>query len=218
MCIRKSFRIPTAPSSSWPRTPPPSSSPAVPSSVYAEGAPSVGADLFEAGVPVFGICYGFQAMANALGGKVDKTGLREYGSTETTILGEGRSVLDGHAPAPEHLDEPRRLRARGPGGLRSARHHGRAPKWRPSPTRRSASTACSGTPRSSTRPTASRCWRTSCSRAPSWNRTGPRATSSKSRWSASASRSATPGSSAASPAALTPQSPPPWSSAPSATS
>jgi len=70
-----------------------------PSSVYADGAPSVGADLFEAGVPVFGICYGFQAMANALGGKVDKTGLREYGSTETTILGEGRSVLEG---MPQH--------------------------------------------------------------------------------------------------------------------
>jgi GMP synthase (glutamine-hydrolysing) len=32
-----------------------------PASVYADGAPSVGADLFEAGVPVFGICYGFQA-------------------------------------------------------------------------------------------------------------------------------------------------------------
>jgi GMP synthase (glutamine-hydrolysing) len=70
-----------------------------PASVYAAGAPSVGADLFEAGVPVFGICYGFQAMANALGGKVDKTGLREYGSTQTTILGEGRSVLEG---MPQH--------------------------------------------------------------------------------------------------------------------
>jgi GMP synthase (glutamine-hydrolysing) len=70
-----------------------------PASVYADGAPSVGADLFEAGVPVFGICYGFQAMANALGGKVDKTGLREYGSTQTTILGEGRSVLEG---MPQH--------------------------------------------------------------------------------------------------------------------
>lgn len=64
-----------------------------PSSVYAEGAPSVGADLFEAGVPVFGICYGFQAMASALGGTVAQTGLREYGSTDVTTIGVGRSIL-----------------------------------------------------------------------------------------------------------------------------
>jgi GMP synthase (glutamine-hydrolysing) len=66
-----------------------------PSSVYADGAPSVGADLFEAGVPVFGICYGFQAMANALGGKVAQTGLREYGATEASTVGEARSILEG---------------------------------------------------------------------------------------------------------------------------
>ncbi|WP_423181996.1 glutamine-hydrolyzing GMP synthase [Arthrobacter sp. NyZ413] len=66
-----------------------------PSSVYAEGAPNVGADLFEAGVPVFGICYGFQAMANALGGTVAQTGLREYGATEATTVGEARSILAG---------------------------------------------------------------------------------------------------------------------------
>ncbi|MDQ6752488.1 MAG: glutamine-hydrolyzing GMP synthase [Actinomycetota bacterium] len=64
-----------------------------PSSVYAEGAPSVGADLFEAGVPVLGICYGFQAMASALGGTVAQTGLREYGSTDVTTIGVGRSIL-----------------------------------------------------------------------------------------------------------------------------
>ncbi|MEV8146360.1 glutamine-hydrolyzing GMP synthase [Specibacter sp. NPDC078709] len=64
-----------------------------PSSVYAEGAPSVGADLFEAGIPVLGICYGFQAMAAALGGTVAQTGLREYGSTQVQILGESRSIL-----------------------------------------------------------------------------------------------------------------------------
>src|SRR3954447_22770604 len=37
-----------------------------PSSVYEPGAPQVDPALFEAGVPVFGICYGFQAMARAL--------------------------------------------------------------------------------------------------------------------------------------------------------
>ncbi|QXQ09219.1 glutamine-hydrolyzing GMP synthase [Paeniglutamicibacter sp. Y32M11] len=66
-----------------------------PSSVYADGAPSVGADLFEAGVPVLGICYGFQAMANALGGVVAETGLREYGATDATASGAARSILAG---------------------------------------------------------------------------------------------------------------------------
>ncbi|PYI67193.1 GMP synthase (glutamine-hydrolyzing) [Arthrobacter livingstonensis] len=64
-----------------------------PSSVYAEGAPNVGADLFEAGIPVLGICYGFQAMAAALGGTVAKTGAREYGATHVTLTGESRSIL-----------------------------------------------------------------------------------------------------------------------------
>ncbi|MBG0741336.1 glutamine-hydrolyzing GMP synthase [Paeniglutamicibacter antarcticus] len=66
-----------------------------PSSVYADGAPSVGADLFETGVPVLGICYGFQAMAAALGGTVAQTGLREYGATDITTVGDGRSILAG---------------------------------------------------------------------------------------------------------------------------
>lgn len=64
-----------------------------PSSVYAEGAPNVGADLFEAGIPVLGICYGFQAMAAALGGVVAETGSREYGATDVTLIGESRSIL-----------------------------------------------------------------------------------------------------------------------------
>ena len=46
-----------------------------PSSVYEEGAPSPDPGLLEAGVPVFGMCYGFQSMAQALGGSVEKTGL-----------------------------------------------------------------------------------------------------------------------------------------------
>ncbi|MCW3844614.1 glutamine-hydrolyzing GMP synthase [Micromonospora yasonensis] len=52
-----------------------------PSSVYAPGAPQIDAGMFDSGVPVFGICYGFQAMAQALGGTVAHTGSREYGGT-----------------------------------------------------------------------------------------------------------------------------------------
>ena len=53
-----------------------------PSSVYEEGAPSLDGDILDLGVPVLGICYGFQAMATALGGEVANTGLREYGATD----------------------------------------------------------------------------------------------------------------------------------------
>jgi len=51
-----------------------------PSSVYASDAPAVDPALFSAGVPVLGICYGFQAMAAALGGTVARTGLSEFGA------------------------------------------------------------------------------------------------------------------------------------------
>jgi GMP synthase (glutamine-hydrolysing) len=52
-----------------------------PSSVYEEGAPDLDAALLEAGVPVFGMCYGFQSMVQALGGTVAHTGLGEYAAT-----------------------------------------------------------------------------------------------------------------------------------------
>ena len=55
-----------------------------PSSVYEEGAPGLDPALFDSEVPVFGICYGFQAMAQALGGTVAHTGAREYGRTHLT--------------------------------------------------------------------------------------------------------------------------------------
>ena len=56
-----------------------------PSSVYADNAPAVDAEIFTLGVPVFGICYGFQAMAVALGGVVSRTGKSEFGRTESTV-------------------------------------------------------------------------------------------------------------------------------------
>jgi len=67
-----------------------------PQSVYAEGAPQVDAALFEAGVPVMGICYGFQAMAQALGGEVAHTGRSEFGRTRTTVAEPG-ALLSGCA-------------------------------------------------------------------------------------------------------------------------
>ena len=64
-----------------------------PSSVYAEGAPAVDPTLFTAGVPTFGICYGFQAMAQALGGTVERTGLAEFGRTTVTVTRPGSALF-----------------------------------------------------------------------------------------------------------------------------
>ncbi|GAA0717421.1 glutamine-hydrolyzing GMP synthase [Dactylosporangium roseum] len=64
-----------------------------PSSVYEDGAPRVDPALFGAGVPVFGICYGFQAMAVALRGEASHTGLREFGGTRLRVTGSGGVLL-----------------------------------------------------------------------------------------------------------------------------
>jgi GMP synthase (glutamine-hydrolysing) len=64
-----------------------------PSSVYEPGAPQIDAKLFDAGVPVFGICYGFQAMAQALGGTVAHTGRREFGGTALSIAPQAGVLL-----------------------------------------------------------------------------------------------------------------------------
>ncbi|GAS89799.1 glutamine-hydrolyzing GMP synthase [Mycolicibacterium brisbanense] len=58
-----------------------------PASVYADGAPRLDPALFDLDVPVFGICYGFQAMAQVLGGTVEHTGTSEYGRTELAVSG-----------------------------------------------------------------------------------------------------------------------------------
>ena len=68
-----------------------------PSSVYAPDAPGLEEALVTAGVPVLGICYGFQAMARALGGEVARTGQREYGETTATVRA-GESVLFAGQP------------------------------------------------------------------------------------------------------------------------
>jgi GMP synthase (glutamine-hydrolysing) len=57
-----------------------------PASVYAEGAPPAPPGLLRAGVPVLGICYGFQLMVTELGGAVAHTGAGEYGATTLELL------------------------------------------------------------------------------------------------------------------------------------
>ncbi|OFS08572.1 glutamine-hydrolyzing GMP synthase [Kytococcus schroeteri] len=74
-----------------------------PSSVYADGAPRLAEGLLEAGVPVFGICYGFQAMTQALGGTVAHTGQREYGSTPATVVPGVDSVLFAGQPTEQSV-------------------------------------------------------------------------------------------------------------------
>lgn len=67
-----------------------------PESVYAPSAARVSPELFEAGVPVLGICYGLQAMAVALGGSVVRTEKAEYGSTQLDVY-PGSQLLEGLA-------------------------------------------------------------------------------------------------------------------------
>lgn len=66
-----------------------------PSSVYEEGAPQLDRAIFEAGVPVFGMCYGFQLMAKTLGGTVDNSGAREYGRTPLVVSRTGSTLFEG---------------------------------------------------------------------------------------------------------------------------
>lgn len=60
-----------------------------PSSVYEAGAPRFDEAILDLGIPVFGICYGFQVMAQSLGGKVVETGLREFGGTIMQVAAPG---------------------------------------------------------------------------------------------------------------------------------
>ena len=72
-----------------------------PASVYEPGAPAVDPALFDAGVPVLGICYGFQAMAHALGGVVDEGATGEYGHTVAQVA-DGGTLLAG-SPAGQEV-------------------------------------------------------------------------------------------------------------------
>jgi len=72
-----------------------------PSSVYSEGAPQFDSAILKLGIPVFGICYGFQVMAAALGGVVSQTGKSEFGRTE--IKAETSSKIFNSLPASQSV-------------------------------------------------------------------------------------------------------------------
>jgi GMP synthase (glutamine-hydrolysing) len=68
-----------------------------PSSVYEEGAPLPAKALFDAGIPILGICYGMQAMGYLLGGHVVPSERREYGKAEVELRGTS-PLLRGVTP------------------------------------------------------------------------------------------------------------------------
>ena len=72
-----------------------------PSSVYADGAPPAPPGLLNAGIPILGICYGFQLLVAGLGGTVERTGLAEYGATTLESASAGR-LLSG-TPATQQV-------------------------------------------------------------------------------------------------------------------
>jgi GMP synthase (glutamine-hydrolysing) len=66
-----------------------------PKSVHVPGAPAVDPAVYELGVPILGICYGAQLVAQQLGGEVAPTGRGEYGRTDLVASGEGSVLIDG---------------------------------------------------------------------------------------------------------------------------
>jgi GMP synthase (glutamine-hydrolysing) len=72
-----------------------------PASVYAEDAYRMHPGLLELGIPVLGICYGHQLIADLTGGTVANTGAAEYGSTLLEITGD--SILLGDLPATQQV-------------------------------------------------------------------------------------------------------------------
>ena len=138
---------------------------AVRPSVYEPGAPQLDPGVFDLGVPTLGICYGFQVMAQALGGEVANTGLREYGATDAALTGDGGVLLGGQPAAQNVWMSHGDSGLAGAGGLRRARLERVHPGRRVRRATSGACTACSGTPRSSTPTSASGCSRTSCTSA-----------------------------------------------------
>ena len=70
-----------------------------PSSIYEPNSPKIDRAIFDLGIPVLGICYGMQFMADALGGAVKRSEKREYGFAELSIVDAGGVFKNIPSPA-----------------------------------------------------------------------------------------------------------------------
>ena len=89
-----------------------------PASVNEPGAPALDPAIFELGIPVLGICYGMQAMAQALGGEVGGSGAGEFGKTELEVQTDAalfRGIPPAHSCWMSHNDSVTKL----PDGFRA---------------------------------------------------------------------------------------------------
>ena len=73
-----------------------------PESVHSAGAPRLDPEILSLGIPVLGICYGAQLLAHELGGKVDRSGLAEYGRVDLHVAGPGK-VVSADLPSPQQV-------------------------------------------------------------------------------------------------------------------
>ena len=69
-----------------------------PASIYATGAPTIPAYVFDSGKPILGICYGMQALTDSLGGKVAPANEQEYGLAHVLTLAPNPLLLPGETP------------------------------------------------------------------------------------------------------------------------
>jgi GMP synthase (glutamine-hydrolysing) len=75
-----------------------------PASVHVDGAPSIDPGMYELGVPILGICYGAQLIAQQLGGVVSRTGRGEYGRTALSQIADSALLAGDQAVWMSHFD------------------------------------------------------------------------------------------------------------------
>lgn len=95
-----------------------------PASVYEPGAPQIPQYVLDSGLPILGICYGMQALAHALGGRVSSAADREYGPAEIEVAPDAPLLPPGVQPVwMSHGDRVEQL----PEGFRSLAHTANSP-------------------------------------------------------------------------------------------